>query len=72
MDETYIKVKRIWKCLYRAVDKKGKTIDFLVKFECAPTTRRLYVALREVSRQHLWPEPYAVVLQVRICAGGGG
>ena len=30
MDETYIKVKRIWKCPYRAVDKKGKTIDSLL------------------------------------------
>ena len=30
MDETYIKVKGIWKYLYRAVDKEGKTVDFLV------------------------------------------
>src|SRR3978361_1552984 len=27
MDETYIKVKRQWKYLYRAVGKAGKTID---------------------------------------------
>jgi putative transposase len=30
MDETYIKVKGEWKDLYRAVDKYGKTIDFLL------------------------------------------
>ena len=30
MDETYIKVKGIWKYLYRAVDKQGKTVDFLL------------------------------------------
>jgi putative transposase len=30
MDETYIKVKGVWKCLYRAVDKQGKTVDFLL------------------------------------------
>jgi len=30
MDETYIKVKGVWKHLYRAVDKEGKTIDFLL------------------------------------------
>jgi putative transposase len=30
MDETYIKVKGEWKYLYRAVDKHGKTIDFLL------------------------------------------
>jgi len=34
MDETYIKVKGAWKYLYRAVDKEGKTVDFLL------TTRR--------------------------------
>jgi transposase-like protein len=30
MDETYIKVNGKWKYLYRAVDKAGKTIDFLL------------------------------------------
>jgi len=30
MDETYIKVKGEWNYLYRAVDKFGKTIDFLL------------------------------------------
>ena len=30
MDETYIKVEGVWKYLYRAVDKQGKTVDFLL------------------------------------------
>jgi putative transposase len=30
MDETYIKVKGQWYDLYRAVDKQGQTIDFLL------------------------------------------
>ena len=30
MDETYIKVKGGWKYYYRAVDKQGNTIDFLL------------------------------------------
>jgi len=30
MDETYIKVKGEWRYLYRAVDKAGKTVDFLL------------------------------------------
>jgi transposase-like protein len=30
MDETYIKVKGQWKYLYRAVDRDGQTIDFLL------------------------------------------
>jgi putative transposase len=30
LDETYIRVKEAWKYLYRAVDKCGQTIDFLL------------------------------------------
>jgi putative transposase len=30
LDETYIKVKGIWYYLYRAVDKLGNTVDFLL------------------------------------------
>src|SRR5947209_5868096 len=30
MDETYIRVKGVWHYLYRAVDKQGQTIDFLL------------------------------------------
>jgi transposase-like protein len=30
MDETYLKVKRVWKYLHRAVDKAGATVDFLL------------------------------------------
>jgi len=29
-DETYIKVKGRWSYLYRAVDKQGRTVDFLL------------------------------------------
>jgi len=30
LDETYIRVKGQWKYLYRAVDKQGNTVDFLL------------------------------------------
>ena len=30
MDETYVKIKGVWHYLYRAVDKQGKTIDFML------------------------------------------
>ena len=30
MDETYVKIRGEWKYLYRAVDKQGNTIDFLL------------------------------------------
>lgn len=41
MDETYIKVKGRWCYLYRAVDKQGKTLDFMLsetRDEAAATT----------------------------------
>jgi len=41
MDETYIKVKGQWKYYYRAVDKQGQTIDFLLT-----ATRDTTAALR--------------------------
>jgi transposase-like protein len=34
MDETYIKVKGVWKYPCRAVDKQGKTVDFLLTAKC--------------------------------------
>ena len=30
LDETYIKVKGVWKTFYRAVDSEGNTLDFLL------------------------------------------
>ena len=46
MDETYIKVKGIWKYLYRAVDKQGKTVDFLLTAKCdMPAAKRFFARL---------------------------
>jgi putative transposase len=41
MDETYIKVGGEWKYLYRAVDRAGHTIDFLLRAhrDCAAARR---------------------------------
>ena len=30
VDETYIKIKGMWKYLYRAVDSAGNTLDFML------------------------------------------
>jgi putative transposase len=54
MDETYIKVKGQWRYLYRAVDKTGQTIDFLL-----PEYRDAEAALRfltQAIRRHGVPE----------------
>jgi transposase-like protein len=42
MDGTYIKVKGVWKYLYRAVDKQGKTVDFLLKAKRNMAAKRLF------------------------------
>ena len=58
MDETYIQVKGQWKCLYRAVDKEGQTVDFLL------TARRDKKAalrfLRKAVGQHGVPEKVTI------------
>jgi transposase-like protein len=45
MDETYIRVKAEWRYLYRAVDKSGQTIDFLL-----PEHRDTEVAVRFLTQ----------------------
>jgi len=48
LDETYVKVKGVWKYLYRAVDKAGATVDFLLtaKRDCKAALRFLRTAIR--------------------------
>ena len=49
MDETYIKVNGQWKYLYRAVDKEGATIDFLLRArrDTVAATRFFEKAMRQ-------------------------
>ncbi|SAL84624.1 integrase catalytic region [Caballeronia choica] len=42
MDETYIKVPGPWKYLYRAVDKEGNTVDFLLRAHRDKAAARRY------------------------------
>jgi putative transposase len=58
MDETYIKVKGQWRYLYRAVDKYGQTIAFLL-----PEHRDTEAALRflkKAIRRHGVPEKITI------------
>jgi putative transposase len=43
MDETYIRVKGDWRYLYRAVDKDGNTIDFMLCAHRDKTAARRYL-----------------------------
>ena len=44
MDETYIKVKGEWVYLYRAVDKLGKTLDFMLSKRRSKTAATKFFA----------------------------
>ena len=50
MDETYIKIKGQWKYLYRAVDKTGQTVDFLLTAHRDKKAALRF--LKKVIRQH--------------------
>jgi transposase-like protein len=58
LDETYVKVKGRWKYLYRAVDKAGATVDFLLTAK-----RDRKAALRSLPKaigQHGKPEKITI------------
>ena len=58
MDETYIKVKGVWKYLYRAVDKEGKTVDFLLTAHRDMATARRF--FEKAMRENDAPEKIAM------------
>lgn len=51
LDETYVKVKGCWKYLYRAVDKAGATVDFLLTAKRDRKAALRFLARRSVSME---------------------
>jgi putative transposase len=58
MDETYIKVKGQWYYLYRAVDKEGQTIDFLLTAQRDKDAALRF--LKKAIRRHGVPETITI------------
>src|SRR5437867_9109487 len=58
MDETYIKVKGKWCSLYRAVDKQGQTIDFLLTEQRDEQAAKRF--LMKAIRRHGVPEKITI------------
>ena len=58
MDETYIKVNGQWRYLYRAVDKQGQTIDFLLTKERDEQAAKRF--LIKAIRRHGVPEKITI------------
>lgn len=49
MDETYIKVRGEWVYLYRAVDKQGKTLDFMLSKRRNKAATKFFARALEVN-----------------------
>jgi putative transposase len=58
MDETYVKVKGQWRYLYRAVDKMGQTIDFLLTEDRDEQAAQRF--LTKAIRRHGVPEKITI------------
>jgi putative transposase len=58
MDETYIKIKGQWYYLYRAVDKTGQTIDFLLTEQRDEQAAKQF--LTKAIRRHGVPEKITI------------
>jgi len=58
MDETYLRVKGEWRYLYRAVDKSGQTVDFLLTKERDEQAAKCF--LTKAIRRHGVPETITI------------
>ena len=58
MDETYIKVKGVWTYLYRAIDKQGKTLDFMLSERRDETAATAFFA--KAIGNNGWPEKVVI------------
>lgn len=54
IDETYIKVGKHWKYLYRALDKEGKTIEFMLSAKRdIPAVKRFFKKMMRADHRRL-------------------
>jgi transposase, IS6 family len=58
VDETYIKIKKIWMYLYRAIDSEGNTLEFLLSpARDAEAAKRFFVKALQSTACSVSPAP---------------
>lgn len=63
IDETYVKVGTAWKYLYRAVDKDGQTIEFLLTANRdIPAVKRFFMKMMRADHRRL---PFSISVDKR-------
>ncbi len=63
IDETYIKVGREWKYLYRALDKEGNTIEFMLSAKRdIPAAKRFFKKMMRADHRRL---PFSISVERR-------
>lgn len=55
VDETYISIRGKWHYLYRAVDKQGKTVDFLLRRDRGIAAAQAFFRKALVTNPTRWP-----------------
>src|SRR5271155_2957701 len=55
VDETYIRVRSKWQYLYRAVDKHGKTVDFLLRPDRSTAAAQAFFRKALTTSPPRWP-----------------
>src|SRR3974390_877826 len=66
VDETYVKIKGRWTYLYRAVDKAGKTVDFLLRAKRDVAAAKAFFRRAFASRGRLPRKISSTAIKLRI------
>jgi transposase-like protein len=65
-DETYVSIRGKWHSLYRAVDKQGKTVDFLLRRDRGIAAAQALFRKALATNLNRWPRKVTLVATCRV------